>query len=151
MKIRTGTLKDLKQQGKKFACLTSYDQQTAQIFDEVGIELILVGDSASNTVLSHDTTIPVTLDEMIPFGKAVARSTKNALVIFDMPFGSYELSAEQALENSIRVLKETGVAGVKIEGKRTDQINSPLKQFIVSRATKFRDDRKTPSEFWAMH
>ncbi len=122
MKIRTGTLKDLKQQGKKFACLTSYDQQTAQIFDEVGIELILVGDSASNTVLSHDTTIPVTLDEMIPFGKAVARSTKNALVIFDMPFGSYELSADQALENSIRVLKETGVAGVKIEGKRTDQI-----------------------------
>jgi 3-methyl-2-oxobutanoate hydroxymethyltransferase len=109
MKIRTGTLKDLKQQGKKFACLTSYDQQTAQIFDEVGIELILVGDSASNTVLSHDTTIPVTLDEMIPFGKAVARSTKNALVIFDMPFGSYELSAEQALENAIRVLKETGV------------------------------------------
>ncbi len=122
MKIRTGTLLEYKQQGRKFACLTSYDQQTAEIFDEAGIELILVGDSASNTVLANETTIPISLEEMIPFGKAVASSTKNALVIFDMPFGSYEVSAQQALENSISVMKRTGVAGVKIEGKRLEQI-----------------------------
>ena len=130
MKIRTGTLRDYKEQGKKFACLTSYDQQTAEIFDEAGIELILVGDSASNTVLAYDTTIPVTLEEMIPFGRAVARSAKNSLVIFDMPFGSYELSAEQALQNSILVMKETAVAGVKIEGKRIEQIRKLVENGI---------------------
>jgi 3-methyl-2-oxobutanoate hydroxymethyltransferase len=124
MKIRTGTLAELKRQGKKFACLTSYDQQTAEIFDSAGIEVILVGDSASNTVLANDTTIPVTLAEMIPFGKAVARSAKDSLVIFDMPFGSYEEGDSQALANAIRVMKETGVAGVKVEGRRTAQIRA---------------------------
>ena len=121
MKIRTGTLRELKQQGKKFACLTSYDQQTAEIFDQAGIELLLVGDSASNTVLANDTTIPVTLEEMIPFGKAVAKSANSALVVFDMPFGSYEEGSDQALRNAVRVLKETGVAAVKIEGARVEQ------------------------------
>lgn len=130
MKIRTGTLRELKQQGKKFACLTSYDQQTAGIFDQAGIELLLVGDSASNTVLANDTTIPVTLEEMIPFGKAVARSAKSALVVFDMPFGSYEESADQALRNSVRVLKETGVAAVKIEGARVEQIKKLVENGI---------------------
>ena len=130
MKIRTGTLREYKEQGKKFACLTSYDQQTAEIFDEAGIELILVGDSASNTVLANDTTIPVTLEEMIPFGRAVARSAKNALVIFDMPFGSYELGADQALQNALQVMKQTSVAGVKIEGKRLDQIKKLVENGI---------------------
>lgn len=124
MKIRTGTLLEMKKHGKKFACLTSYDQQTAEIFDAAGIEVILVGDSASNTVLANDTTVPVTIDEMISFGKAVARSTKNSLVIFDMPFGSYEEGAEQAVRNAIRVMKETGAAGVKIEGAKTSQIKA---------------------------
>jgi 3-methyl-2-oxobutanoate hydroxymethyltransferase len=124
MKIRTGTLLEMKKQGKKFACLTSYDQQTAEIFDAAGIEVILVGDSASNTVLANDTTVPVTIDEMISFGKAVARSTKNSLVIFDMPFGSYEEGPEQAVRNAIRVMKETGAAGVKIEGAKTSQIKA---------------------------
>ncbi len=124
MKIRTGSLAELKKQGKKFACLTSYDQQTAEIFDLVGIEVILVGDSASNTVLANDTTIPISLSEMIPFGKAVAKSAKNSLVVFDMPFGSYEEGDAQALSNAIRVMKETGVAGVKIEGRRTSQIKA---------------------------
>ena len=130
MKIRTGTLRELKQQGKKFACLTSYDQQTAEIFDQAGIELLLVGDSASNTVLANDTTIPVTLEEMIPFGKAVARSAKSALVVFDMPFGSYEEGADQALRNAVRVLKETGVAAVKIEGARVEQIKKLVENGI---------------------
>lgn len=130
MKIRTGSLRELKQQGRKFACLTSYDQQTAEIFDRAGIELLLVGDSASNTVLANDTTIPVTLEEMMPFGKAVARSAKSALVVFDMPFGSYEESADQALKNSVRVLKETGVAAVKIEGARVEQIKKLVENGI---------------------
>ncbi len=122
MKIRTGTLLELKRKGEKFACLTSYDQQTAEIFDQAGIEVILVGDSASNTVLGNDTTIPITIEEMLSFGKAVARSAKNSLVIFDLPFGSYEESPQQALQNAIRVMKETGVAGVKLEGPKTEQI-----------------------------
>lgn len=122
MKIRTSTLTQFKQDGKKFSCLTSYDQQTAEIFDFAGIEVLLVGDSASNTVLANEDTISVTLDEMIPFGKAVARSSKNALVVFDLPFGSYEESAEQALHNSIRVMKETGAHAVKLEGPKYAQI-----------------------------
>ncbi|MEY5145804.1 MAG: 3-methyl-2-oxobutanoate hydroxymethyltransferase, partial [Actinomycetota bacterium] len=130
MRIRTGTLRELKQQGKKFACLTSYDQQTAEIFDQAGIELLLVGDSASNTVLANDTTIPVTLEEMIPFGKAVAKSAKSSLVVFDMPFGSYEEGADQALRNAVRVLKETGVAAVKIEGARVEQIKKLVENGI---------------------
>ncbi len=124
MKIRTSTLQELKSQGKKFACITSYDSLTAGLFDEAGIEVILVGDSASNTVLANDSTIPVTLDEMIIFGRAVARSVNNALVVLDMPFGSYEVSAHQALENSIRALKEAGVAAVKIEGAKLAQIEA---------------------------
>jgi len=122
MKIRTSTLLELKRSGKKFSCLTSYDQQTAEIFDAVGIEVLLVGDSASNTVLANDDTISVTLDEMIPFGKAVARSAKRSLVVFDLPFGSYEESPEQALRNSIRVMKETGAHAVKLEGPKSEQI-----------------------------
>jgi len=122
MKIRTSTLLELKRSGKKFSCLTSYDQQTAEIFDSVGIEVLLVGDSASNTVLANDDTISVTLDEMIPFGKAVARSAKSSLVVFDLPFGSYEESPEQALRNSIRVMKETGAHAVKLEGPKSEQI-----------------------------
>lgn len=124
MTIRTSTLQDLKARGKKFACITSYDSLTAGLFDEAGIEVILVGDSASNTVLANDSTIPVTLDEMIIFGRAVSRSVNNALVVLDMPFGSYEVSAHQALENSIRALKETGVAAVKIEGAKLAQIEA---------------------------
>ena len=122
MKIRTSTLLAMKQKGEKFACLTSYDALTAEIFDQAGIELLLVGDSASNTVLANDGTIPITLDEMIPFGRAVARVAKSALVILDMPFGSYEISSQQALENAITAMKQTGVAGVKLEGARTEQI-----------------------------
>lgn len=130
MKIRTSTLLDMKRSGRKFSCLTSYDQQTAEIFDSVGIEVLLVGDSASNTVLANDDTIAVTLDEMIPFGKAVARSAKNALVVFDLPFGSYEESAEQALHNSIRVMKETGAQAVKLEGSKPAQISHLVKNGI---------------------
>jgi 3-methyl-2-oxobutanoate hydroxymethyltransferase len=115
-KIRTSTLASMKQVGDKFACLTSYDALTAQIFDEAGIEVILVGDSAGNTVLGHENTLEVTLDEMISFGRAVATATKQSLVVMDMPFGSYEVSAEQAVESAIRLMKQTGASAVKLEG-----------------------------------
>ena len=124
MKIRTSTLAALKQKGQRFACLTSYDALTAEIFDQAGIEVILVGDSASNTVLANYGTVPITLDEMLIFGRAVTRSAKSALVVLDMPFGSYEISTTQALENGIRAMKESGVAALKIEGARTEQIRA---------------------------
>lgn len=124
MKIRTGTLNALKEKGQKFAALTSYDAMTAEIFDQAGIEVLLVGDSASETVLANDSPLPVTLDEMIAFGRAVARSAKKALVVLDLPFGSYELGADQALASGIRALKETGVAAVKLEGAKLEQISA---------------------------
>ena len=114
--VRTSTLSDLKRQGSRFSCLTSYDYLTAGIFDAAGIEVLLVGDSAANTTLGYKSTLPVTIQEMIPFGRAVSSAAIRALVVIDMPFGSYEISAEQALENAIRLMKETGAAAVKLEG-----------------------------------
>ena len=124
--IRTATLQDFKQKGHKFSCLTSYDSLTAGIFDEAGIEVLLVGDSAADNALGYETTLPITLDEMIPFGRAVARAAKRALVVVDMPFGSYETSPEQALENAIKIMKLTGAGAVKLEGgtRSISQINA---------------------------
>ncbi|MFM2019460.1 MAG: 3-methyl-2-oxobutanoate hydroxymethyltransferase [Actinomycetota bacterium] len=124
MKIRTGTLAKLKSEGKKFSALTSYDALSAQIFDEAGIEVLLVGDSAGNVVLGHDTTVPVTLEEMIPFGRAVISATKSALVVVDLPFGTYEISDAQAMESSIKVMKQTGADAVKLEGPRYSQVKA---------------------------
>jgi 3-methyl-2-oxobutanoate hydroxymethyltransferase len=115
-KVRTAHLAEFKQTGHKFACLTSYDQLTAGIFDEAGIEVILVGDSAADNALGYATTLPISVDEIIPFGRAVAGAVARGLVVVDMPFGSYELSAEQALENAIRIMKLTGADAVKLEG-----------------------------------
>lgn len=115
-KVRTRTLSELKSGGIKFSCLTSYDATTAQIFDEAGIEVILVGDSAGNTVLGHDSTLEITIQEMISFGAGVASAVKRALVVVDMPFGSYEVSATQALENAILIMKQSGAEAVKLEG-----------------------------------
>lgn len=124
MKIRTSTLSVMKANGQRFACLTSYDALTAGIFDAAGIEVILVGDSASNTVLANDGTVPISLDEMLVFGRAVARTARNSLVVLDMPFGSYEVSPIQAVENGIRAMKESGAAALKIEGPRIAQISA---------------------------
>ena len=115
-KVRTSSLAELKTSGTKFSCLTSYDATTAEIFDQAGIEVILVGDSAGNTVLGHDSTLEVTIDEMISFGKGVSSSVKRALVVVDMPFGSYEVSPTQALENAISIMKRSGAEAVKLEG-----------------------------------
>ena len=130
MKIRTSTLTELKKKGIRFSALTSYDMHTASIFDAAGIEVLLVGDSASDNVLANQGTSPITLDEMIPFGRAVARSAKNSLVVIDLPFGSYEVSAEQALISSIRAMKETGAAAVKLEGAKIDQISRVVENGI---------------------
>lgn len=115
-KIRTSTLLTLKLSGTPFACLTSYDYLTAEIFDQAGIEVILVGDSAGNTVLGHENTLQVSVEEMISFGKAVAQAAKHSLVVIDMPFGSYEVSPGQAVENAIKLMKYSGAEAVKLEG-----------------------------------
>lgn len=114
--IRTTHLAQAKRDGDRFAMLTAYDQYMAEIFDAAGIETLLVGDSAANNVLGHRTTLPITMDQMITFAAGVARSTSRAMVIADMPFGSYEVSPQQAVESGIRLLKEAGVAAVKMEG-----------------------------------
>ncbi len=116
---RRVTILDLaaaKVRGEKWAMLTSYEAMTAEIFDEAGIPVLLVGDSAGNNFLGHENTIPVTVDELIPLTRAVVRASKSALVLADLPFGSYETSPEQALATSTRFFKEAGAMGVKIEG-----------------------------------
>jgi 3-methyl-2-oxobutanoate hydroxymethyltransferase len=118
LRIRTQTLAQLKAKGQKFAALTSYDFLTAEIFDQAGIEVLLVGDSASN-LLGYSSTVPVTVDEIISFGRAVAKAAKHSLVVVDMPFGSYEGSADLAVANATRIMKETGAAAVKLEGGRS--------------------------------
>jgi 3-methyl-2-oxobutanoate hydroxymethyltransferase len=125
-KIRTATLAEYKKTGQKFAALTSYDQLTAEIFDQAGIEVILVGDSAGNTVLGHENTLEISVAEMISFGKAVRVGAKRALVVIDMPFGSYEVSASQAVENAILMMKQTGAEAIKLEGgfSRIEQIKA---------------------------
>ena len=115
-KVRTPHLAEFKAAGQKFSCLTSYDQLTAGIFDEAGIEVILVGDSAADNALGYSTTLPITVDEMIPFGRAVAGATQRALVVVDMPFGSYESGAPDAMANAIKIMKTTGADAVKLEG-----------------------------------
>ncbi len=120
--VRTATLLDFKAEGRKIVCLTSYDALTAGIFDAAGIDVLLVGDSAADNSLGYKTTLPITLDEMIPFGRAVAAAAKRALVVVDLPFGTYETSPADALASAIRVMKETGAAAVKLEGgKRSSE------------------------------
>jgi len=109
-------LKSAKERGEKWAMLTSYEQMTASIFDEAGIPVLLVGDSAGNNFLGEENTIPVTVDELIPLTRAVVRGSSRALVVADLPFGSYESSSEQALATSIRFFKEAGAMAVKLEG-----------------------------------
>jgi 3-methyl-2-oxobutanoate hydroxymethyltransferase len=115
-KVRTRHFQNAKNQGIKITGLTSYDQLTATIFDAAGIDFLLVGDSAGNNVLGYPTTLPVTVDELIPLTRAVAGAAKRALVIADMPFGSYESTADQALHTAFRFMKETGAQAVKLEG-----------------------------------
>lgn len=114
-KLTPQRLRQMKHDGEKIAMLTSYDFTLTTLIDPL-IEIILVGDSAANVVCGYDTTLPITIDEMIFLGKSVCRAAKHALVVVDMPFGSYQVSEEQAVQNALRILKETGADAVKLEG-----------------------------------
>jgi 3-methyl-2-oxobutanoate hydroxymethyltransferase len=117
-KIRIHHLRQMKERGEKWAMLTAYEQFSAQIFDEAGIPVLLVGDSAANNVFAHGTTLPLTIEDMLPLVRAVARSAKRAMVVADLPFGTYQVSPEHALESSIRMMKEGLAHAVKLEGGR---------------------------------
>ena len=123
-RIRITDFARAKAAGERWAMLTSYDQYTAAIFDEAGVWALLVGDSAANNVYGYETTLPVTVDELIPLVRAVSRTARRAFVIADLPFGSYEDGPSQALETSIRFMKEGGAHAVKFEGglRVADQI-----------------------------
>jgi 3-methyl-2-oxobutanoate hydroxymethyltransferase len=115
-RIRTHTLQQMKERGERWTMLTAYDQYTAATFDEAGVEVLLVGDSASNNVYGNETSLPVTVDELIPLVRAVARSAPHALVLADLPFGSYQGSPEQAFHSAVRFMKEANAHAVKLEG-----------------------------------
>jgi 3-methyl-2-oxobutanoate hydroxymethyltransferase len=117
-RVRIPHLQAMKDRGERWAMLTAYDQYAAEIFDAAGIPVLLVGDSAGNNVLGYETTIPVTVDEMLPLVRAVTRSARRALVVADLPFGSYQSSPEQALATATRFLKEGLAHAVKLEGGR---------------------------------
>lgn len=114
-KVRTVHLAQAKATGQKFSMLTCYDALTAQVFDRAGIEMLLVGDSAANVVLGYESTLAITLDEMIPLVAAVSRGASRAMVVADLPFGSYEQSPQQAVASAVRLMKEGGAHAVKIE------------------------------------
>lgn len=115
-RITTNTIQEMKQKGEKIAMLTSYDYSMATIVDEGGIDVILVGDSASNVMAGHETTLPITLDQMIYHAASVVRAVKRALVVVDLPFGSYQGNSREALNSAIRIMKESGAHAVKLEG-----------------------------------
>lgn len=115
-RITTYTLQEMKSKKEKIAMLTAYDYSTAIILDEAGIDVLLVGDSASNVMAGHETTLPITLDQMIYHASAVVRAVKRALVVVDLPFGSYQGNSKEALQSSIRIMKESGAHAVKLEG-----------------------------------
>lgn len=109
-----------KAEGKRFVMLTAYDFPTARILDEAGIPVLLVGDSLGNVILGYDTTIPVTMEEMLHHTRAVVRGAKNALIVGDMPFGSYQTSVEDGVRNAVRFLKEGGAHAIKVEGPQLE-------------------------------
>lgn len=115
-KVTTNRLIDMKKQGKKIAMLTSYDYTMAQIVDQSGIDIILVGDSASNVMAGNETTLPITIDQMIYHARSVTRGVKRALVVCDMPFGTYQVNPVEGVKNAIRIMQETGADALKLEG-----------------------------------
>ncbi|MBP9883491.1 MAG: 3-methyl-2-oxobutanoate hydroxymethyltransferase, partial [Chitinophagales bacterium] len=117
-KITTHTLREMKEEAVKISMITSYDYSLAKIVDAAGIDVILVGDSASNVMAGHETTLPITLDQMIYHASSVVRGIKRALVVVDLPFGSYQGNSKEALNSAIRIMKESGAHAVKLEGGR---------------------------------
>jgi len=115
-RVTTHTLQAMKQNGEKISMLTAYDYSLAKLVDAAGIDVILVGDSASNVMAGHETTLPITLDQMIYHASSVVRAAKRALVVVDMPFGSYQGNSSEALRSAIRIMKESGAHAIKMEG-----------------------------------
>jgi 3-methyl-2-oxobutanoate hydroxymethyltransferase len=117
-RVRVHHLRAAKERGERLTMLTAYDAVTARIFDEAGVDMLLVGDSIGNTMHGHATTLPVTIDDLIPAARAVAGAARRAFVVVDLPFGSYEAGPQQALESAVRIMKTTGADAVKLEGGR---------------------------------
>ncbi|MEA5403995.1 3-methyl-2-oxobutanoate hydroxymethyltransferase [Arcicella sp. DC2W] len=124
-RITTHILQEMKNRGEKISCLTAYDYSMARIVDAAGVDLILVGDSASNVMAGHETTLPITLDQMIYHATSVVKAVKRALVVVDIPFGSYQGNSTEALRSAIRIMKESGGHAVKMEG------GSEIKESII--------------------
>ncbi len=129
-KVTTHTLTELKRKGEKIAMLTAYDYSMAKIVDASGVDVILVGDSASNVMAGHETTLPITLDQMIYHAASVVRAVNRALVIVDLPFGSYQGNSKEALNSAIRIMKETGAHAVKLEGGR--EIKDAIERILTA-------------------
>jgi 3-methyl-2-oxobutanoate hydroxymethyltransferase len=127
-KVTTHTLQRLKAHGQKISMLTAYDFSFAKLFDEAGIDVILVGDSASNVMAGHETTLPITLDQMIYHASSVIRGINRCLVVVDLPFGSYQSNSEVALASAIKVMKETGAHALKLEGG--EEILESIKRIV---------------------
>src|SRR6266576_545279 len=115
-KITTNTLQRMKSNGEKISMITAYDFSFAKIFDSAGIDVILVGDSASNVMAGHETTLPITLEQMIYHASSVIRGVDRSLVVVDLPFGSYQSNSDIALASAVRIMKETGAHSIKLEG-----------------------------------
>ena len=127
-RITTRSLYEMKQNGEKISMLTAYDFTMAKIVDESGVDVILVGDSASNVMAGHETTLPITLDQMIYHASSVVRAIERALVVVDLPFGSYQSDSKEALRSAIRIMKESGGHAVKLEGGR--EIKDSIKKIL---------------------
>jgi 3-methyl-2-oxobutanoate hydroxymethyltransferase len=127
-KVTTNTLQEMKRRGEKIAMLTAYDYSMAKIIDAAGIDVILVGDSASNVMAGHETTLPITLDQMIYHAASVIRGVDRAVVVVDLPFGSYQGNSKEALTSAIRVMKESGAHAVKMEGGK--EIEESVKRIL---------------------
>jgi len=129
-KITTNTLLRMKLVGERISMITAYDYSFARIFDAAGIDIILVGDSASNVMAGHETTLPITLDQMIYHASSVVRGSSRSLIIVDLPFGSYQGNSKEALASSIRIMKETGAHAIKLEGG--EEVIESVKRIIGS-------------------
>ena len=129
-KITTNTLLKMKEHGEKISMLTAYDYSFAKLFDGSGIDAILVGDSASNVMAGHETTLPITLDQMIYHAQCVVRGINRCLVVVDMPFGSYQSNTDNAVASAIRIMKETGAHSIKLEGG--EEVVESIKRIVAA-------------------
>jgi len=129
-KVTTHVLQEMKQRGEKISMLTAYDYTMARILDNSGIDVILVGDSASNVMAGHETTLPITLDQMIYHASSVIRAVNRALVVVDLPFGAYQANSKEALHSAIRIMKESGAHAVKLEGGK--EIKESIERILTA-------------------